>query len=256
MKSTSTGVGSDRVNIIESSLLNATSLVRAGVSTRQGGVSASPLGLNLSFTSNDLGENVLKNRELFFAALGIDPKSLAIPKQVHGNSVRRVDSAGHIGECDALVTDVPGVSLSVTVADCAPIFLLDPVLKVVGIIHAGWRGTVARIAEHTIRFMSDEYGSELGRILGYIGPCASVCCYSVGEDVASKFDSACVRNVDGKMFVDLKSANRDQLVRSGVPASQIEVSSFCTISDSELFHSFRRDSEASGRMMGVIALVG
>jgi len=224
----------------------------AAFSTRNGGVSPPPLGMNLSFRVGDDPSNVRKNRELFFGALGIPPDLIAAPGQVHGTTVRRVDEPGEYPETDALVSSATGLFLCVSVADCVPVLLFDTQGGAVGAVHAGWRGTASAIVAEAVRAMRAEFGTPPSRIVASIGPCASACCYTVGADVASRFPQECVRNDGGGLFVDLKSANRTQLIEAGVPPGSIELSPYCTISDSSIFHSYRRDGTKSGRMMGVI----
>ena len=229
--------------------------VVAAFSTRQGGVSPPPLGMNLSFKVGDDPANVRKNREIFLGALGIPPESLAIPGQVHGTTVRRAESPGEYPETDALISGTPGVFLCVSVADCVPILLFDPLHNAFAAVHAGWRGTSSGITESAVARMHAEFGSLPDRILASIGPSASVCCYRVGEDVARQFPPSNVRRESGESFVDLKGANRGQLLEAGLKPGNIELSPYCTISDSGLFHSHRREGTGSGRMMGVIGLM-
>ena len=224
----------------------------AGFSTRNGGVSPPPLGMNLSFRVGDDPSNVRKNREIFFGALEIPPDWIAVPGQVHGTTVRRVEEPGEYPETDALISSAKGLFLCVSVADCVPILLHDTQGGAVGAVHAGWRGTASAIVATAVGAMHAEFGTLPSRVVASIGPCASACCYAVGADVASRFQQACVRNDRGVLFVDLKSANRTQLIDAGVPPESIELSPYCTISDPSLFHSHRRDGVKSGRMMGVI----
>jgi len=224
----------------------------AAFSTRQGGASPEPLGLNLSFKVGDDPANVRKNRELFFRDLGIPTDGLAIPGQVHGSAVRAVDEPGDYPETDALVTSQPNLFLCVSVADCVPILIYDTVRGAVAAVHAGWRGSASAITQAAINTMAVKFGTDPADILVSIGPSASSCCYVVGPDVSSRFSPEFRTERGGKIYVDLKEANRDQLVRSGVKPSNIEVSPHCTISEPGLFHSHRRDGAKSGRMMGVI----
>jgi len=228
----------------------------AAFSTRKGGVSPAPLGLNLSFKVGDDAANVRKNRELFFGPLGIPLDRLAIPGQVHGGTVRRAENPGDYPETDALVTDRPGLFLCVSVADCVPILLFDPARNVVGAVHAGWRGSAAGITGTAVRTMVEAFGTNPGEILASIGPSASSCCYVVGPEVAARFDAGFRAGRNGGVYLDLKEANRAQLVLAGVPHGNIEVSPHCTISEPDLFHSHRRDGAQSGRMMGVIGRIG
>ena len=226
----------------------------AAMSTRQGGISPEPMGLNLSFRVGDDEGNVRRNRELFFGSLGILPSELAIPDQVHGALVRRVDGPGTVPDCDALITATPRVFLCLTIADCVPVLLYDRSAGAIAAVHAGWRGTTAGILGRALKLLFDEFGCSPSRVLAYLGPAASACCYTVGDDVASRFDRRFVIATHSGPVVDLKQANLQQLIDAGVPARNIEVSSSCTISESALFHSFRRERDRSGRMMAVIGL--
>jgi YfiH family protein len=228
--------------------------IRAAVSTRVGGVSPRPLDLNLSFQVGDDAENVTKNRELFFGSLGIGVEELAVPQQIHGNTVRTAERPGYYPSCDALLTGVPGVYLCVTVADCVPLLIYDARNRVVAAAHAGWRGSLAQITTRAIVALKTEYNSRPENLHVFVGPAAGVCCYEVGPEVAGEFDARFVEKRGGKNFLDLKSVNFQHLSTCGIPQSRIEVSTHCTICEPDLFHSFRRDKERSGRMMGVIGL--
>ena len=230
--------------------------VVSAFSTRRGGVSPAPLGMNLSFRVGDDPENVKKNRELFFESLGVPLDRLAIPAQVHGSTVRIAEKPGDYPEADALLTDRPGVFLCVSMADCVPVLMFDPGRNVVGVVHAGWRGSSAGITGTAVRTMVETFGTDPADLLVSVGPSASSCCYMVGPDVAARFAPEFREKREGGVYVDLKEANRGQLLRSGVRSGNIEVSPHCTISEPELFHSHRRDGAKSGRMMGVIGRIG
>ncbi|MGB5873145.1 MAG: peptidoglycan editing factor PgeF [Bacteroidota bacterium] len=228
--------------------------IAAALSTRTGGVSPMPLGMNTSYSVGDEKENVEKNRELLVGGHGIGLAELASPQQVHSSTVRRVTEPGVYPECDALITDTPRVFLTVSHADCVPILLYSPAARAVAGIHAGWKGTASEIALVALRAMEEEFGSSPGDTLAFLGPAAGVCCYQVGEDVASRFDKRFVRGAKGTLYVDLKRSNLDQLCGAGVSVQKIEVSPYCTICRPDLFHSYRRDRDKSGRMMAVIGL--
>lgn len=228
--------------------------LKAAVSTRNGGVSPFPLGMNLSFKVGDDRERVIENRNIFFNRLGLNHNQVAFPLQCHSDNVISVTKAGNYVACDGLITDLPNLSLAVSAADCLPAFIFDPEKKVIAAIHAGWKGTASRIVEKGLQKMVNEFGCDATDCFAFLGPSAGVCCYEVGSDVAEQFDEHCVDSRQGKLFLDLKKANRTQLVRLGVREDHIEVSSYCTICKPELFHSYRRDKERSGRMLGVICM--
>lgn len=226
-----------------------------GMSTRQGGVSPGKLNLNLSFNVGDVRANVEENRRRFFHALNVSESSIAFPAQCHSNVVRIALHAGKYEACDALITSQENIFLAVSVADCVPIFLFDEKTKAVAGIHAGWRGTRARIVENTVQLMKKEFSVQPSDLLAFIGPSASQCCYEVGSEVASGFETEFLKESGNhKKKLDLKAANRAQLLQSGLIAKNIELHPACTICTTELFHSYRRDGEESGRMLGIIGI--
>jgi hypothetical protein len=211
--------------------------------------------MNLSFRVGDAEEDVRRNRELFFAALGLDLHRAAIPGQVHGSAILHVREPGGYPETDGLITTERNLPLCVSVADCVPVLLCDPAVPAVAAIHAGWRGSADRIAAKGVKMLMAECGAVPERIEAFIGPSASVCCYRVGEDVASRFPPSCIRRDGDGVLVDLKRANLEQLLESGLRRELIEVSPLCTISEEALLHSYRRDGEQSGRMMAIIGIL-
>lgn len=243
-----------QVQVINSEIFKPFDEIIFGFSTRIGGVSPEPYGMNLSFSVGDDKLNVIKNRELFFGTLKIGLDELAIPKQVQGANIKRVYVQGGYDDCDGLITNSYGVFLAITTADCLPVFLFDPVAKCVGAVHAGWRGLTLDIIPNAIKMMQVELGSLPENILVFIAPAAGVCCYEIQSDVASKFlEKYIVRKKN--IYLDMKLCANDQLIKSGIRNSNIEISNYCTICNPELFHSYRRDNKKSGRMMGVIGLV-
>jgi hypothetical protein len=165
--------------------------------------------------------------------------------QVHGDRVLRPESAGGCGEGDALIAAQPGLWIGVRTADCVPILLADPQRRMVAAVHAGWRGSAARIVTKTLA----EMGSRPEDVHAALGPAIGPCCYEVGPEVAAEFGRR------GRVRLDLAGVNRDLLIGAGVPAGQIDSGAPCTRCNSD-FHSFRRDREAAGRMVSAIAVRG
>jgi len=244
------------VELLHSKTLNAFPGIVCAVSTRHGGVSPHPLGMNLSYNVGDDRSNVDKNRARFFGSLEIDSDRLAIPRQVHSATVRKVEMPGSYDATDGLLTDRKNVWLVVSIADCAPVFLFDGRRNVVAALHAGWRGSAAGIVRKGIDMMKSRFRSDPADLHAFIGPSAGPCCYEVGAEVAQRFDETSVAKRNGSLFLDLKGENRRQLLENGVPDDQIETSEYCTICSERLFHSYRREKDLSGRMMGVIGLKG
>jgi YfiH family protein len=226
------------------------------LSTRHDGVSAGAFGMNLSFSVGDDPDSVEENRRRFFGAAGVPRKNAVFMRQVHGDAVRHVQTPGPVDATDGVCTATKDLYLCVTTADCVPVFLYDPGVPAVGVVHAGWRGTVAQIARKGVEAMVWELGAQPSRMRAFVGPSAGVCCYAVGEEVWSKLPASCVVGASGERKADLKKANREQLLACGVPAAAAVVDPACTICGADLYHSHRRDGTASGRMMGVIGLRG
>jgi len=177
------------------------------------------------------------------------PAGFATLKQVHSNLVLVADRGGPCGEGDALITNHPGVAVSIRTADCYPILLADGRNRVVAAIHAGWRGTAAHIVEKTLDKMKTTFGTSPADVHAAIGPGIGVCCYEVGEDVARYFGYA------GRTHLDLASENRKQLEGWGVPGKNVEALGVCTFCDAERFFSYRREKEKAGRMTSFVRVV-
>ncbi|MGB2768790.1 MAG: peptidoglycan editing factor PgeF [Candidatus Zixiibacteriota bacterium] len=156
---------------------------------------------------------------------------------------------------DAVLTDRNGVLISVAVADCLPIFLVSPKRKVIGMIHAGWRGTLLGIAPKTLKTARDRFGCKPEDFTVLLGPCIQSCCYRVSDDVAILFDAECVsRSHDGGRTLDLARANLKQFAGCGVEEDKIFVVGDCTHCEEQLYHSYRREKEDAGRMIGFLGL--
>ncbi len=204
------------------------------------------------------------------ATVGGTPEQLRRVKQVHGNLVRvlargeasRADADAR-PDGDAVVSNEAGLVLAVLVADCVPIVMADRRGGAVGAIHAGWRGTCARVAPTAVDAMRRHFGSEPSDLVAAIGPSIGPDDYEVGEALVSAFQEAghaagdvarWFRRRDARLLLDLWSANRDQLVEAGVPASQIHICGLSTLAHTGVFDSFRAAGERAGRMTAVIAV--
>lgn len=243
------------IHIITSELFSRYPELIFAMSTRKGGVSPSPLGMNLSFNVGDDRNNVERNRKLFFDSQHVGLDRLTFTQQVHGDIVITAHTPGAYEHCDALMTNERDLYLTISVADCVPVFLYDPMTNSVAAVHSGWRGTKSMIVSKAVKLLREKFNANAKDLLAFIGPSAGVCCYEVGKEVANEFGQQYVHNISGgKIALDLKSANSDLLLVGGVKQENIEVSPYCTICTSELFHSFRRDGARSGRMLGVIGL--
>lgn len=243
------------IPLIRSNLVSRYPIVKMAMSTRRGGFSSDPFGMNTSYSVGDVKECVDRNRELFFREVGIDVERVAIPRQVHSAEVKRIDSPGVYPDTDGLITNQKNLYLTVTIADCVSVFLYDRENYCIGLIHAGWRGTSKEIVANAIRKMNSEFGSRLDHIDAFIGPAAGVCCYEVGQEVSRLFSGDVIRTERMKTYLNVKEANKIQLISVGVSENNIEVHPDCTICQKEVFHSYRRDGKQSGRMMGVLGIM-
>lgn len=244
------------MTIVRSELFNRFPELLFGMSTVEGGVSPGTFGMNLSYHVQDDPANVRENRRRFFGALGLTPDQAAFTRQQHTSDILTVTEPGQNDTCDALITDRPGLFLAISIADCTPVMLFDPVRRVVAGVHAGWRGTVGKIVEKTIQRMEKENATIPSDVVAFIGPSAGKCCYEVGAEVAGQFPSECIApsTVPGKSMLDVKHANVIQLLDNGVRNSNIEVHQDCTIHNTR-YHSHRRDAQGSGRMFAVIGII-
>jgi purine-nucleoside/S-methyl-5'-thioadenosine phosphorylase / adenosine deaminase len=265
-----------------------------GFSTRLGGVSAlvdrpavtqekAERVLNLGFTEGDTRENVLENRRRFLSALGATHLSLVALKQFHSDVVHVFDTAP-ADPCrgDASVTNQPALLLGVQTADCVPILLVDPRKRAVAAVHAGWRGTLQRIVTKAIGKMQMEFATKPANLLAALGPAIGGCCYEVGTEVASaylaQFPNAAewfdeLRTGDEpnplqwlsmmppghqppprNVYLDLRKANRAQLLAAGLSEKNIFVSDFCTACRRDLLFSYRKEGAQSGRLLSVIGI--
>ncbi|HEX3037766.1 MAG TPA: peptidoglycan editing factor PgeF [Oscillospiraceae bacterium] len=248
--------------------------IRHAFSTRLGGVSQNEFSsMNLSFHRGDSDEHVLENYRRFCAAVGFDYNSLVASSQDHHTFIRRVghEQAGigiwcpkDIQSVDGLVTNEPNVTLVTYYADCVPLYFLDPVKHAIGLAHAGWRGTVARIGEKMVESMQKEFGSDPKDIIAAIGPSIGPCCYEVDEPVQQQFsalkDLAPIDFIkampNGKYMLNLWEVNRRIMLRAGIPEQNIEVAELCTKCNSDLLFSHRVMGAARGGLAAMLALKG
>jgi len=231
-------------------------------STRLGGQSQGPYAsLNLGRMSGDQLEVVERNREQFGNWLGFPiHQNLQMD---HGVEVAHLEHPSQLQQswpADACITAHPEVTLSLTTADCVPLFFHDAEAGAVGLAHAGWRGTVAGIAARTVQAMVERLGARPERIRVGLGPSIGPCCFEVGPDVADRFEqqfgarSWIHRPQQGQPRIDLHRANLEWLLRQGIDPDRVRACSLCTSCRSDLFFSYRRDRGTTGRMLSAISL--
>lgn len=242
------------MQIIKSNLFSKHPEIIFGMSTKIGLERGTPYYFNLSLTVGDDPSIVKENREKFFQSLGLNTSQIAFQKQIHSDIIKFVENPGLLGESDALITTKPNIGLAVSAADCTPIFIYDRVNKVIAAVHSGWRGTQKKILKKVLSNLNYHYKSQPENLLVFIGPAISQDNYEVGKDVAVLFDQKYLKKENQHLYLDVTLANKDFLLSFGIPEENIEVSNLWTYAEKDLLHSYRRDGEKSGRMLGVIAL--
>jgi YfiH family protein len=245
----------NRIKIIKSEIFSKFPELKFGISTRHYQGAQPPFYFNLSYRVGDKNENVKNNRKIFFDELGIEEERVSFQRQTHSVISNMVSNPKFFEDSDALYTNTKNNFLAISIADCIPVFLYEPDKKVAAGIHSGWKGTLNKITTVTIEKLKEEFSINPENIFAYIGPGISHEYFEVGKDVYDLFESDVKITRDEKHFVDLKKHNYLQLIRLGVKPENIEVSDLCTYKEKDLFHSYRRDRDNSGRMIGVIGLI-
>lgn len=211
-------------------------------------------GLNLGYNTDAPAEEVDENFDRLLNELYWNSMEIAVAKQVHGDHIETVEVPGVVPDTDGLVTKKAGLAIGIRVADCAAVLAVDPVNKVAGAFHAGWKGAALEIVKKGIGQMT-ELGADPNQILAWVSPCISLKNFEVGEEVASQFPDRFVdRTSYKKPHVDLPSFIHNQLLESGVKDSSIEISRECTMENRQ-FYSYRREGRKAGRMIGLVRLV-
>lgn len=230
-----------------------------GFSTRRGGVSQGPFqALNLGWLTTDDKEAVRENQARFDAHVGFAaPPTLIMEHGVDVAVLEEPLGPGQRKHGDACVTDRPGLGMSLTTADCVPIFYHDPEHRAVAVAHAGWRGTVAGVAQTTLERMRERFGTRPKAVRVGIAPAIGPCCFEVDADVAEPFEARfqgqdLVSKLGTKWRINLWQANRHVLMSSGVRPDHIVVGDLCTACRQDLFFSYRRDRGQTGRMVAAI----
>jgi polyphenol oxidase len=256
-----------------------------GFSTRTGGTSTLQREkiLNLSFMDWDERKKVLENRQRFQRAVGAKEFTLVPLKQIHSDLIHHFSAAtAEPFNGDASTTNTPGLLLAAQTADCVPILLVDPRKRAVAAIHAGWRGTLARIVQKTVGGMQAEFGSRPKDILAAIGPSIGPCCYEVGVELVTKFTAQFEDGAEyfdeprtgdepnpiqwlnmkppghqpppRNVHLDLRKANVSQLKAAGLRDANVYTSDLCTACNPDLLFSYRQEGPVSGRLMSVIGI--
>lgn len=258
---------------LEYPMFRETGIVKHGFSTRIGGVSKGCFSsLNLSFTRGDEEEAVRENFRRIGSAMGIRCEDMVFTHQTHTTNVRVVTEADKgcgivkprtYSDVDGLVTDIPGICLVTFYADCVPLYFVDPVKKVIGLSHSGWRGTVGKIGKVTVETMCREFKSRPEDILAAVGPSICQDCYEVSEDVIEEFkmafhsrhwQSLFYKKENGKYQLNLWEANRIIFMEAGVLPENIHMPDLCTCCNPDFLFSHRASGGKRGNLAAFLGI--
>ena len=255
---------------LKSASIGRLPFVRHGITGRVGGLGRAEG--NISYSEPRDPVDAWEMRQLWCRQIGIDPATLVTAHQVHGNSVGVVPrvkagtgsapGSGLFGKFDSLVTNEPNVAVMMTHADCLAIILCDPQTRSVGVVHAGWRGTVADVSGAAVRTLVDEFTSGPEQILAFVGPGICAECYAVGDEVLDSWHNSmpsggerAVSRPNGQWHFDITEANWMQLRAAGVREDAIERSRVCTRCGGDDWFSHRGQGPATGRFASIITVI-
>lgn len=233
-----------------------------GFSTRAGGVSELEYtkSLNLAYCRGDDDLTVLANRREFAENAGFDAGGLTLGEQTHSDHVAFADGKKHyFADTDGFVSVTPGVFIAAKTADCQPILFADGKNRVVGVCHAGWRGTMKKIAAKTVSLMIKN-GAEPENMIAALGPCIKPCCFEVKEDFTAEFEKNApellrfITEKDGVYHADISGMNEYVLLSAGLKKENIRICEECTCHNPEKYFSHRRQGISRGTMLSVIGI--
>lgn len=264
----------NHVPYIQFKNLSATGIVKHGFSTRKGGVSTGIFSsMNLNFKRGDDPDAVLENYRRMAAALNMRVEDMVLSDQTHTTNVRVITEEDRgkgilkpqdYSDVDGMITNVPGIVLVTSYADCVPLYFVDPVRKAIGLSHSGWKGTVGHIGQKTVWKMHEVYGSEPKDIVAAIGPSICQSCYEVSDDVAGAFranftaDEAADILLDkgnGKYQLDLWKANWYVLTDADILPEHLSVTDLCTACHPDLLWSHRKTNGQRGGLSAFLSLI-
>ena len=264
----------NHVPYIQFKNLSATGIVKHGFSTRKGGVSTGIFSsMNLNFKRGDDPDAVMENYRRMAAALNMRVEDMVLSDQTHTTNVRVITEEDRgkgilkpqdYSDVDGMITNVPGIVLVTSYADCVPLYFVDPVRKAIGLSHSGWKGTVGHIGQKTVWKMHEVYGTEPKDIVAAIGPSICQSCYEVSDDVAEAFkanftaDEAADILLDkgnGKYQLDLWKANWYVLTDAGILPEHLSVTDLCTACHPDLLWSHRKTNGQRGGLSAFLSLI-
>jgi len=225
-----------------------------------------PYAFSLALHTGEQADTIIANRKKLSTLLNSNETlHYIVANQTHSDNIKIITKketkgweslSDAIEDCDAMITDIKGVMLSILTADCVPVLLYDQEKEVIAAVHAGWKGTKAKIVSKTVQTMQKVYDSDPKKIIVGIAPSISRCCYEVGEDVAQYFFDIPegFSSKGEKYMLDLPLINKQQLLETGIPEENIEISNICTACEVERFFSYRKEQGCTGRFMSMIGM--
>jgi YfiH family protein len=253
---------------LEAASLGACDFVTHAFCTRVGGTSTGNFSsLNFSIREGDSAENVGQNWEVLAEAFNMGTEQFFVVNQVHGDSILLIDHpvgklSGHEPhQYDAIITDQQRMAIGVKTADCVPIFFADTIQRIIGVAHAGWRGTAMNIAAKVVKTLTDRFSSKTDDIIAVIGPAIGPCCYQVDEIVFKEMEEHNNRDAvfhacpqEGRWMLDLPLANKLQIIGSGISQENVFTADYCTSCNTDIWYSHRGEGGNTGRQLNFIML--
>jgi len=231
-------------------------------STRNGGVSKGRFAsLNLGYKTDDNLSDVIINNAIYFAGLDYSPMSVQTINIEHKSNLVTLPAKDIFPRGDGMFTNLNELILAMYFADCLPIFIFDPVKKVIGLVHGGWRNIQDRIAKKAVNYLKHYFSSSPRELLVALGPAIGPCCFSLKGEVAKKFQKELEEfcqyiYIEGdRVKADLRKITQVQLLKEGVKEENIFHLPLCTFCNSDLFYSYRRDRGVTGRMLATIRFI-
>jgi len=256
------------IEYLEATALNAYDFLTHAFCTRRGGISEGKFfSLNFSSREGDSTENVQQNWKILATAFNLEVEQFFVVNQVHGDRILIIDHplrdliSHQPHQYDAIITDQTGLAISIKTADCVPILFVDKIKRIVGVAHAGWKGTSLNIAAKVVDTFLKKFSCRADDIIAIIGPAIGPCCYQVDEvvfnsmkrdkDRESFFSPCCLQ---GRWMLDLPLANKLQIIGRGIFPTNIYTTDYCTSCNTGIFFSHRREGGNTGRQLDFIML--
>ena len=252
---------------LEATALGVCDFVTHAFCTRMGGVSTDNFfSLNFSTWEGDSAENVRQNWKILAEAFNVGVEQFFVVNQVHGDRILIIDQpvdslSNQNHKYDAIITGQQGLAIGIKTADCVPIFFADTVKRIVGVAHAGWRGTALNIAKKVVETFINRFSSKADNIIALIGPAIGPCCYQVDEFVFNAMETHenrdtffCPCPQQGRWMLDLPLANKLQIIGTGIPQKNIFTADYCTSCNTDILYSHRGEGGNTGRQLNFIML--